>query len=458
MNKRLSKPQIEYLLEHLGHHASIAPELKARFCYGSDPEPGIPGVCFPLSDKALDLSKVIRIQDIPVLYPVDKSATSFYTLGNKNLLFHHDLLKSAFHLLSGYEEYKTGVSDSLGRFPYTASLQYKLDIITKPLVNYYFEVILEGFEQFCIQNKLPFQRTPVFSKAVFSLSHDIDMIDAYHFFETGYKFKMLLGLVKSPYSRANTWKVAFSSLYHFLNPFSKKNPFWNFDFLMKSASERGFRASYYFLEKDGKHDNSRYHFHTRRVKEMMNRILAEGFEVGIHGTIQSATDQKAMKRTVRNLQKVLVEDVAGIRQHYLKYQLPRTAQIQQNAGLAYDATLGFAEHEGFRNSYCWPFRLYDFENDRTLKMWQIPLTMMDVSMFGYQKLDFEKIHVSLQELVQEVQKFKGIFSLLWHNSFFDEYEFPGISRFYLDQLDYIHSLGLEGIPGREIVGRMPFEN
>ena len=91
-------------------------------------------------------------------------------------------------------------------------------------------------------------------------------------------------------------------------------------------------------------------------------------------------------------------------------------------------------------------------------MWQIPLTMMDVSMFGYQKLDFEKIHLSLQELVREVQKFNGIFSLLWHNSFFDEYELPGITRFYLDQLDYIHSLGLEGIPGREIASRMPFEN
>jgi len=458
MNKSLSKSQIEYLLDHLGHHATIAPELKALFRFGNGPTTGTPYVYFPLSNKALDPDKIIRIGEIPVLYPVDRSVSTFYTLEDKTLLFHHDILKSAFHLLSGYEEYKTGASDNLGRFPYTSSLQYKLGIASRPVVNYYFEAILEGLEKFCIRNKLPFQRTPVFNKAVFSLSHDIDMVNAYHFFETGYKFKMLLGLVESPYNRADTRKLAFSSLYHFLNPFSKSNPYWNFDFLMKSESERGFRTTYFFLEKDGLHDNSRYRFNARRIRRIMNRINKEGFETGIHGTIKSATDQEAMARTVANMQKVLTEEVAGVRQHFLKYQLPLTAKIQENTGLRYDATLGFAEHEGFRNSYCWPFSLYDFENDLPIKVWQIPLTMMDVTLFGYRKLDFEKVHLSLRELLGEVQKFNGIFSLLWHNSFFDEYLLPGITRFYLEQLDYIQSMEMEGISCKEIADRMPFAN
>ena len=323
---------------------------------------------------------------------------------------------------------------------------------------YYFEAFLKGLEEFCKLNKLTFQRSPVFKNAVFALSHDIDMINAYHFFETGYKFKMLFKLVNSPYSRADTWKVAFSSLYHFLNPFSGKNPFWNFDFLMKSEAERGFRSSYYFLEKEGKHDNSRYRFHNKKIREILKRLTDDGFEVGIHGTIQSATDQEAMNRTVANLRKEAPGKVTGIRQHYLKYRLPQTAQIQQKADLVYDTTLGFAEHEGFRNSYCWPFNLYDFKNDRALNLWQIPLTMMDVTLFGYRNLDFEQIHLSIQQLLKEVQKFNGIFSMLWHNSFFDEYEHPGITRFYLEQLDYIHSMKLEGITGNEIAGRMPFAN
>jgi Family of unknown function (DUF7033) len=458
MKKRLTHHQIEYVLEHLAHHAKISPELRKLFLFGTAPKPGNLQVYFPLSEEDLDPTQVIRIDGIPVLYPVDRSITAFYTIENKNLLFRHDLLKSAFHLLSGYEEYKSGASDKLGRFPYKASLQYRLEIVSKPVVNYYFEAILQGLEEFCRQQDFPFQRTPLLSQAVFALSHDIDMINAYHFFETAYKFKMLLKLVPSPYTRRDTWRIAFSSLYHFLNPFSRKNPFWNFDFLIKSEVDRGFRSSFYFLEKDGTHDNSRYHFHTKKIRELINRLSKKGFEVGIHGTIQSATDQGSMDRTVAKLRKAAPGKVEGIRQHYLKYSLPLTAQIQQKADLTYDATLGFAEHEGFRNSYCWPFKLYDFKNDQALDLWQIPLTMMDVTMFGYRKMNFEGIHLSIEELVEEVQKFKGVFSLLWHNSFFDEYEHPGVTSFYLDQLDYIHSMQLEGITGRELVGRMSFAN
>jgi len=134
--------------------------------------------------------------------------------------------------------------------------------------------------------------------------------------------------------------------------------------------------------------------------------------------------------------------------------VPDTALIQKKAGLVYDSTLGFAEQEGFRNSYCWPFKFYDFENDRPIDFWEIPLTAMEVTLFYYRELDFDHIRESVESLVREVQKFNGIFSLLWHNNFFEEMEFPGITDFYLDLLDYFKSLGMEGVTGKEIVDRM----
>ena len=48
--------------------------------------------------------------------------------------------------------------------------------------------------------------------------------------------------------------------------------------------------------------------------------------------------------------------VEGIRQHFLKYNNPLTPRIHEKAGLLYDATLGFAEQIGFRNSYAGPFQ------------------------------------------------------------------------------------------------------
>lgn len=454
MKGRLTESQKQYVLDHLGHHAVIGSELLARFRYGESTGPGTPFIHFPLSENALDFSRVIQANDIPILYPVSEETESFYTIRDNNLIFHHDLLKSAFHLLSGYEEFKNGASDQYGRFPFKESIQYKLGFVDRPIVNYYFEIILEGLEQFCTHNRIPFDRTPTFSNPVLMLSHDIDRIDAYHFYETAFKFKQLLGLAKSPYTLSEKFRDAFSALYHFLNPLSRKNPFWSFETMMEWESERGFKSTYYFLEKDGKHENSRYSFHEKRIRELLRKLSAQGHEIGIHGTIQSATDQAAMDLTLKNLQEASPDPVVGIRQHFLKFKPVETALIQETAGLKYDASLGFAEHEGFRNSYCWPFRLYDFRSGRPTDVWEIPLTVMEGTLFYYRELDLNSAMVSIEKLASEVLKFNGILSLLWHNHFFDEKEFPGITAFYLRLLDYFKSCGMEGLTGKKILQRI----
>lgn len=454
MKKRLSDSKIQYILEHLGHHARISEEISSRFKFGSAPELGKALICFPSSDEELEIERVIYIDQIPILYPVEPAMESFFSLQQNNLVFHHDLLKSAFHLLSGYDEFKSDARDEYDRFPYTSSLQHSLGTISRPLVNYYFDIILNGIEQFCHCNGLHFERIPVFQKPTLMLSHDIDFIDAYDFNETGFKFKMLLGMAKSPYSISGRFKAAFTALYHFLNPFSKKNPFWNFDFLQRTESDREIRSTYFFLEKDGRNTNSRYRFQEKRIRNLIAKLTSEGYEVGLHGTMQSALSQSSLDLTLKNLQDVSPKPVVGIRQHFLKYSVPETTRIQEKAGLQYDSTLGFAQHEGFRNSYCWPFRMYDFENDRPAGIWEIPLTVMDVTLFAYRKLDFQHSMKAITELVNEVQKFNGVFSLLWHNSFFDELQFPGITRFYLQLLDFLRDEGLEGITGNEILSRI----
>ena len=454
MKEQLSESRIDYLLEHLGHHARIPEDLSSRFRFGSGLETGKALIYFPLSDLELDLSKLIYIDQIPVLYPVDMEEEAIYSIQGRSLIFHHDILKSAFHLLSGYEEYHSEETDLYGRFPYASSLQQSLGVVTRPIVNYYFNIILNGLEEFCRINNLSFQRVPVYDQPILMLSHDIDTINAYHFYATGNKFRILFGLAPTHYDLKGKFKSAFTSLYHFLNPFSKKNPYWNFDFLQNTASERGFRSTFYFLEKDGRYPNSRYKFHQKRVRKIISELSASNFEVGLHGTIQSSYDQDAMDRTLQHIEAVATEPVIGIRQHYLKYRVPATTRIQEKAGLKYDATLGFAEHEGFRNSYCWPFRIYDFENEKAAGIWEIPLTAMDITLFGYRKLNNEQCIKSLENLVQEVQKFNGIFSLLWHNTFFDEDKYPGITEFYHQTLDYLRNEGLIGITGREIIERI----
>ena len=71
--------------------------------------------------------------------------------------------------------------DEYGRFPWEASIQYKLGITGIPVVNYYFEVILEAFEPLLCQiNGLPIQQGEREAPVLF-LSHDVDRIKKYSF-------------------------------------------------------------------------------------------------------------------------------------------------------------------------------------------------------------------------------------------------------------------------------------
>lgn len=454
MKSRLTAIQIEYVLDHIGHHAELTDELKRLLHYGEQAMPGDPSIYFPASEAELDLEKVIRIDEIPVLYPVSKDSDKFYVITEQSLSFHHDLLKSIFHLLSGYEEVKNRTRDPYGRFPYAESLQFRLGIIGKPVVNYYMEIIVNAFREFCARQKIPFHTKAVFENPVLMLSHDIDYVDAYDFKETGFKFKQLLGLADSSLSFQDKIRDAFTALYHFLNPFSGKNPFWNFSTLIKWEAERDIHSSYYFLEKDGRYDNSRYRFHWPRIRKLIGELSAAGHEIGIHGTMQSYNDPRAMNRTVEHLRAASPKAVEGIRQHYLRFDPDCTARIQAEAGLSYDTSLGFSEHDGFRNSYCWPFKFYDFQKQEAMDLWEIPLTFMDVTHFHHRNLTLEQSREAVESLASEVVKFRGIFSLLWHNSFFNEADFPGITDHYTGILDLLLSMGMTGITGTEIISRM----
>ena len=454
MKSRLSAIQVEYVLVHLGHHAELSDQLRQLIRYGDKPAPGTPAVYFPASEKALDLEAVITIDEVPVLYPLANETTPFYTIKEGSLDFHHDLLKSIFHLLSGYEELKNEIRDEYGRFPYSESLAYKLGIIHKPVVNYYMEIILKALQEFCKKSGIPFKRRVIFEHPVLMLSHDVDLIDAYDFKETAYKFKQLLGLAESPYNFRGKAADAFTALYHFLNPFSRTNPFWSFNRLMEWEAERNIRSTYFFLEKDGKYDNSRYSFQEPRIRKLMAELAAQGHEIGIHGTMQSWDDPGALNSTLERLRAVSPDTVSGIRQHYLRFKPGLTASLQAKAGLLYDASLGFSEHDGFRFAYCWPHKFFDFKKQQILDLWEIPLTLMDVSHFYKRGLDMEQSREAVKVLSDEVVRFKGIFSLLWHNSFFNEREFPGITEHYTWILDHCRSQGMEGITGKEIVSRI----
>jgi len=454
MNGKLNQAQIDYVLYHLGFLCNLDNNILECIWHGNGLPPDSPYILLPLSEKELNLNKVKWIGDIPVLYPLNGASNKFFKIENKNLIFNHDLLKSAFHLLSGFEEYKSDLFNSTGHFPYRESLQYKLKIIKRPIVNYYFEIIMSGIEKFCHINEFTFIRKSVLNSFGFFLTHDIDRITKYHFWEVILKLLELIRLKPSIHSLHKRFSLLIRYIKNSLKLFRRENPFWNFSFLIQLEKKYGMKSTFFFLEKYGLHKNSRYRFHEKRIRELITWLVSEKCEIGLHGTIQSSSDLTLMLRTLNHLQQVTPESVIGIRQHCLKIIIPETILIQEKAGLKYDTSLGFPEHEGFRNSYCLPFKLFDFEQNKMINVWEFPLIIMDTTLTNYRKLSFLDAENSLMDLLKEVKRFNGLFTLLWHNCHFDEDSFPGITDFYKSILKKINKMQPEILTGKEILSRL----
>lgn len=438
---QLSVGKIEYLFFHLGFHWEENKEISGLFCF-EDAENVNKITCtkkiiFPLSSDNEINPVVVNVlnTDIPVLFSLSKDNKNLYWLDSAgNLIFTHDYLTSSFYLLSGIQEINEQKRDIYGRFPYTLSIQNKLNCINIPVVNYYFEIILQGLEYFCKYHGIIFKRKRLFENFGFFLSHDVDQISFYHWRETAYKIKQLLGLSPLIYSKSLTLKLLFKGLLYLINPFRKKDPWWNFDEIIKLEKELGIYSTFYFLNKENRKMDSLYKFSKKKIKTLVKTLINNGFEVGLHGTINSAENRESMLLQVKEFVKEFGIIPEGIRQHFLRFFNPLTFVLQEEAGFKYDTTLSFAEHEGFRNGYCYPFKPFNFERDSIMNIWEIPLIMMEVTALNYRKLNFDEMKKSIFNLIGEAEKFGGLFSLLWHNSRMTEYEYPGVTLFYSNLL------------------------
>lgn len=444
MNRPLPDSAIEYIFYHLNQLSNIR-DLE-KYIFTDKNETSVTGIYFPLSAKSLDYNEIISIDSIPVLFPRSESK-QWYTTEGKSIVFHHDILKSAFYLLSGYQEYGDVDYDEFGRYKYHESIQYLLGITDKPIVNYYFEIILYAIDRFCQLNNIPFQRN-IRTQPVLFLSHDVDRVKKYSVRNFAYVLLQLLKIKPSQEKFARRLKNVCDYAIGTLS--NQKDPYWNFNEILEFEKQLNITSTWYFLDNTGD-NNSTYSFESEKIGDLIRSISDKDGEIGIHGTFEGSESFQSLYESISRLNKVCLKPVSGIRQHYLKYIFPTTTYIQVKSQLEYDSTLGFAERIGFRNSYAYPFKLFDFDNNKVMDIWQIPLNVMDVTLLDYMKLPIDTFMNSIKPILDEVIKFNGVFSLLWHNCRLDEKEYQGINNEYQKILREINHSGLIPMKGEDVI-------
>jgi hypothetical protein len=103
----------------------------------------------------------------------------------------------------------------------------------------------------------------------------------------------------------------------------------------------------------------------------------------------------------------------GVREHYLKFEFGKTWEIMDASRFEYDTTVGLNDRLGFKLGLATPFHPPD-SGWNPLRLLELPLTLMDTTLWGYLKKDEESGMAEIQAMVDKVRGVGGLFTLLWH--------------------------------------------
>ena len=336
------------------------------------------------------------------------------------IIINYDIVASTFYFLSGWNEYISADKDDFNRVKYDSTLIHKLKIDSIPVVNYYFDILSHAISQIAGQPSKNIWQEHSFAVA---LTHDIDVCNR--------------GWLEGSFSEFK--KKRFLSIPKLiLNRLIGKDDWFNFSKIVGLERKYNANSTFYFLPRKGKVNgwkNADYDVLSPGIKKVIQDLGENGNEIGVHGSFGTHTVLELMKQDIA---RITGKQVTGNRFHFLMFDVNKTVSVLENAGLKYDTSLGFAEHIGFRRGTCLPFYLYNFEKNDISTVLEIPLIAMDASLLfnKYMGLSLKESVPAVVALIEEVKKFNGVFTILWHNTSFSDYKYTGWCEVYEQIISY----------------------
>jgi hypothetical protein len=329
-----------------------------------------------------------------------------------------DLIGSSFFCLSRAEEVVNPERDAHARFPARSSHAWRHGYLEIPLADYYAECVLAAMAR--VWPNTDFIRT----RHAPQVSHDVDSPSLYAFrTKTQLLRSSLADLLIRRDLRALTLGLRpHLTPRHHIDP---EDPHNTFPWIMETVERAGLRSTYYFLA--GHHApafDADYRIDDPRIRDLLRALHQRGHHIGLHPSYTAGLSEARMRQELAALQDVtgplgVGDGRMGARMHYLRWLVDDTWAMFANLGITHDATLGYADHIGFRASTCHPFRAYSLKERRVLDVEVRPLLVMEASLIDpvYMNMGatddaFERVD-ALRKRCNDVQ---GCFTLLWHNS------------------------------------------
>jgi hypothetical protein len=326
-----------------------------------------------------------------------------------------DLPLSTVLTLSRFEETFPSPKDAHGRFPAYASVAWQGDFLHRPIVDEY-GLALEQV----LTSLLPGWR-PAKRHLRVKLSQDVDQI--------GIPFSL-----RSAFAKTFRDRRPLSTVRDLAALLLGTDTTYQLQLkrLVRLSVEHGLDSAIYWKSsKIGPYDTG-YDLNDPRILGLIYGLRAEGIEMGIHPSYATFQSPRLLRSEVQRLKAVLGQKLGG-RQDYLRWN-PQTWVEWNDAGLAYDSSVGFADHIGFRAGTCIPYQPWLWSQQRRADLIEIPLLAMDSTMYGYMNLPAERALTLLMDLAERCRAVGGVFTLAWHNTSLVKAGYASIYRALLNEI------------------------
>jgi hypothetical protein len=380
---------------------------------------------------------VVDFESGETRYPCVTRTDEGYTIGI-------DIFKETGYLLSGHLDSLRPSLDS----------NIKKALASKPTVdilqNILFNAILAG----CNERNIPLVQKscwPDGKRFAVCLTHDVDeLFKSYQWISRPMHF-----LVKANFSGLKNQVISF------FQKVRGKDPYYTYKDIMKIENDLGVKSTYFILKETGKcsfWEKKTWYLYGRNrnlqspeIHALIQQLISNGDEVAIHGSFFSYKNPILLNAETQELEQIINEEVIGTRQHNLNLIIPETWDYQEKAGLKYDSTLGFHDTIGFRWGTSSPFS--PNTGDVPQHLLELPLVIMDKNLVSSELTIPDWIQIT-----NEVERYQGVLTLLWHPPMFNDLEYPGLRGIYMDIIQYCQKRQAWVAPARDIYNWVSLRN
>jgi hypothetical protein len=197
----------------------------------------------------------------------------------------------------------------------------------------------------------------------------------------------------------------------------QKDPFDSFEWLNELHSKNKLFPIYFFLlaEKTKGYDKNILPGKTS-LKKLVKEHSSQ-YKTGIHPSWQSGDHQQLLAKEITTLKDITNKPVEKSRQHYIRMTMPATYRRLIDAGIKEDYSMGYGSINGFRASYCLPYKWYDLEKEQKTELTIFPFCFMDANSYFEQGYSSDEALKEMEHYYKITKQVNGLFITIWHNHF-----------------------------------------